>query len=412
MRKNNREFQTDISDLPVIIHDNNVRLFDKTVYDKYDIINTIIETNLTSNSFYIIDLGEIITKYKIWREALPMVRPYYAVKCNSNPVILKLLSILGTGFDCASKNEISLVTEYNKNKNNIIYANPCKDISQIQFARANDVDLLTFDCETELYKVKLFHPHAKMILRIKTDDSKSLCQFNCKFGVDMDEAIKLLELAKTLNIDVVGVSFHVGSGCYSADPYRRAIQDAKKIFIRARELDIVMNILDIGGGFPGYDNETISFSIIAETIRDELQKSFSDITNLEVIAEPGRYFVTTSHTLVVNVIGKKELHNNNNNNNNKRFIYYINSGVYSSFSAIHFDHQNPIILPFNERDGEYYESTVFGPTCDSIDLITPSCMLPELAIGDYCFVENFGAYTIASSFNGLGDVTYVYILKY
>lgn len=411
MQKNKKEFQTDISELPVIIHDNNVRLFDKTAYDKYDIINTIIEMNLTSNAFYIIDLGEIINKYKVWRRELSMVKPYYAIKCNPNPVILKLLSVLGAGFDCASKNEISLVADYNKNKNNIIYANPCKDISQIQFARANDVDLMTFDCETELYKVKLFHPYAKMILRIKTDDSKSMCRFNCKFGVDLEEAVKLLMLAKTLKINVTGVSFHVGSGCSSPEPYRKAIQDARKIFAKASELDITMTILDIGGGFPGWDTDTISFPAIAEVIRDELQKSFSDIPNLEVIAEPGRYFVATSHTLVINVIGKKEV----KDGEKKTFVYYMSNGIYNAFSCIVFDYQKPVILPFNERDGECYDSIVFGPTCDSLDLISSSgCRLPELAIGEYCYVENFGSYTTSSStaFNGLGDTTSVYILKY
>jgi ornithine decarboxylase len=70
-------------------------------------------------------------------------------------------------------------------------------------------------------------------------------------------------------------------------------------------------------------------------------------------------------------------------------------------------------LPFNERDGKQYKSRIFGPTCDSIDLISEDVMLPELAIGEWVYVENFGAYTIAASsgFNGFRTTMCKYILR-
>ena len=48
-------------------------------------------------------------------------------------------------------------------------------------------------------------------------------------------------------------------------------------------------------------------------------------------------------------------------------------------------------------------SSVWGPTCDSIDCVAPLCMLPEsLAVGDWLGFDNMGAYTVcaASTFNG------------
>lgn len=411
-----KEFNTDISELPVIINENNVKLFDGAKFDKYDIINTITETNQSNDAFFIINLGEVIQQYKQWKELLPNVLPFYAIKSNPNPVIIKLLSCLGTGFDCASKNEIALVKEVCKENTKIIYANPCKENSQIQYARANDVDLLTFDDENELYKIKLFHPYSQLILRIKTDDSKSICRFNCKFGVDVDQVESLLNVAKTLRLNVVGVSFHVGSGCYSLEPFKSSIETSRKVFDIASKCGFQFNLLDIGGGFLGMDDieKGIKFENVANVIRESLENFFPNeqFPELQIIAEPGRYFVTKSHTLVVNVIGKKELIHKETKE--KQFIYYLNDGVYGSFNCIYFDHNKPKILPFNERDGKCYDSIVFGPTCDSMDLISDSVQLPELAIGEWCFVENFGAYTTAAAttFNGFKRSNVIYVLTY
>jgi len=136
---------------------------------------------------------------------------------------------------------------------------------------------------------------------------------------------------------------------------------------------------------------------------------------IQFIAEPGRFFVEKSHTLVLNVIGKKrETITNDANEIEDIIIYYLNDGVYGSFNCIYFDHKTPIVLPFNERnENKMYKSKIFGPTCDSIDLISKEIMLPELAIGEWVYVENFGAYTTAasSSFNGFITTDYKYILR-
>jgi ornithine decarboxylase len=84
-------------------------------------------------------------------------------------------------------------------------------------------------------------------------------------------------------------------------------------------------------------------------------------------------------------------------------IYYLNDGIYNSFNCIYFDHQNPTIIPFTINNNCMYPSILFGPTCDSLDLIKENIILPELVIGDWLYVENFGAYTISASseFNGI-----------
>jgi ornithine decarboxylase len=428
---------------------NNVKFYGSD-YETYDIINDYLEDNQSDHAFFIIDLGEITKAYNKWTALLPNVKPHYAVKCNPNPVILEALATLGCNFDCASENEIKTIIEITADPSRIIFANPCKMSSQIRYARANDVDLMTFDCEEELYKIKLYHPYAKLILRLAVDDSKSLCKFNKKFGCRLEQVDEVLRIAKTLKLDIVGFSFHVGSGCSSAENFYEAIRDCRSATKTAQEIGFHINTIDIGGGFPGVDR-TIRFEDIAKRVRDGIHDFFGDMPDVQFIAEPGRYFAQKSHILVLNVIGKKILYetsapditcnasdksasplnptyeadasgpsyeadaldssDKSASPTGKRIIYYLNDGIYGSFNCIYFDHNVPTILPFNERDGGQYMSTIFGPTCDSIDLICENAMLPDLAIGEWVYVEDFGAYTAASSsaFNGFKTNSFKYI---
>ena len=387
--------------------------YDVTLYgstdDTYHIINDFLENNQSEHAFYIIDLGEITNAYSNWIQHLPTVQPYYAVKCNSNPVLLESLASLGANFDCASENEMRSIIEITKDPSRIIFANPVKMTSQIRYARSNDVDLMTFDCEEELYKIKLYHPYAKLILRLAVDDTKSRCQFNKKFGCRLHQVEGLLTIAKTLKLNVVGFSFHVGSGCSSTESFYEAIRDCKKATETASKMGITITTIDIGGGFPGVDQE-VGFADIAQRVNDGMHDFFSveiESGTIQFIAEPGRFFAQGSHTLVLNVIGKKY------NADDDTIVYYLNDGVYGSFGCIFFDHYKPVVLPYNERDGKLHKSRLFGPTCDSIDLIAEEIMLPELAIGEWVYVENFGAYTVASSsnFNGFKTNVFKYIYR-
>jgi ornithine decarboxylase len=380
--------------------------------DTYDIINDYLQENQSEEAFYLIDLGEITSAYAKWITMIPNVIPYYAVKCNPNPVLLETLSLLGAYFDCASETEMKTIIEITKDPSRIIFANPCKMTSQIRYARSNDVDLMTFDCEEELYKIKLYHPYAKLVLRLAVDDSKSKCKFNKKFGCKLNNVEELLTICKILKLDVIGFSFHVGSECGSSDIYYDALSTCKKAQEIAEAIGIIIELIDIGGGYPGID-KTITFEEIASKINEGINHFFEEAIidkTIRFIAEPGRYFAQKSHTLVLNVIGKKKTVNEKDE---KVIIYYLNDGIYGSFNCIYFDHNSPNILPFNERDGQLHKSIIFGPTCDSIDLITDNIMLPELAIGEWIYVENFGAYTVASSswFNGFKTTICKYIYR-
>jgi len=81
--------------------------------------------------------------------------------------------------------------------------------------------------------------------------------------------------------------------------------------------------------------------------------------------------------------------------------YYMDDGLYNSFSGKVFDHADyPIV---SERAGKVSRCVLAGPTCDSFDVISKEIALPELQIGDLLLVPSMGAYTnvSATEFNGL-----------
>jgi diaminopimelate decarboxylase len=293
---------------------------------------------------------------------------------------------------------------------------------------------MTFDNKYELVKIANRHPNAQLILRIEVDDTYSMCRFNKKFGIDLKSVPELLEFASSLrsnicpDMDIIGVSFHVGSGCKNVIAFETAIAKAREVFNIARQFGYNMNILDIGGGFPGIDINGLAreddsssreddpdigptFELFAEQINKSIDVHFRDMPeNFRIIAEPGRYFCSASHILVLNIVAKND---GKDENNERIFKYTVNDGVYGSMNCIKFDHAKPVIKPFNERDGKKYRCIVFGPTCDSMDTITEECMLPDLAIGECVYIENCGAYTSAASsqFNGFKRTPCEYIMR-
>uniref|UniRef100_A0A8C5P949 Orn/DAP/Arg decarboxylase 2 N-terminal domain-containing protein n=1 Tax=Leptobrachium leishanense TaxID=445787 RepID=A0A8C5P949_9ANUR len=372
-----------------------------------EIINEFSQTD-DRDAFFVADLGDVVKKHIRFLKALPRVKPFYAVKCNSSRGIVQILAEMGAGFDCASKAEIELVQGIGVNADHIIYANPCKQISQIKYAARNGVQMMTFDNEVELSKVSRNHPNAKMVLRVATDDSKSSGRLSVKFGAPLKACRRLLEMAKNLNVEVIGVSFHVGSGCRDPQAYAQSIADARLVFEMATEFGHSMTLLDIGGGFPGTEDAKIRFEEIADVINPALDRYFPQ--GVDIIAEPGRYYVASAFSLAVNIIAKKEVSSESTDSDdeegcpNKSIMYYVNDGVYGSFNCIFFDHAHPKPILHKKPSPEQplYKSSLWGPTCDGLDRIAEQLDLPELYVGDWLLFNNMGAYTVAASstFNG------------
>ncbi|EGN99331.1 hypothetical protein SERLA73DRAFT_90679 [Serpula lacrymans var. lacrymans S7.3] len=379
------------------------------------------ETDAES-AFFVADLSQVYRQHERWRQHLPGIEPHYAIKCNPDPYVLRLLAALGAGFDCASNGEISQVLDIGGiDPSRIIFANPCKATSFVRSAAKAGVDKMTFDNVDELYKIARVHPKAELIVRILADDSKSFLRLGTKFGASLDVVPGLLAKAKELNLNVIGVSFHVGSSCYDPSTYEDAIKRSREAFDMGKRAGYKFSLLDVGGGF-----EDAQFETAAIVLTEAIDRYFPDRGDIRVIAEPGRFYVSKAFSLAANIIARRapmaefqpECSNLDLECDQPSVMYYINDGVYGAFNCIMFDHQtvHPYVLSLN---GSFHIaaaealalSSVWGPTCDSLDCVCKRVELPSgLEVGDWLGFDNMGAYTMCASsqFNGFERSKVIY----
>lgn len=275
------------------------------------------------DAFFVADLGEISRQHSQFKTLLPRVEPFYAVKCNPDKRVIQKLAGLGANFDCASQAEIQMVLNIGVDPSRIIYANPCKQASHLKYAYEKGIRMMTFDNVDELLKIKQYAPSAQVVIRILTDDSKSICKLGAKFGVAQKAVPVLLETAAALEMNVIGVSFHVGSGCYDAQAYGDAVELASRVFDVARGYGFEFSLLDIGGGFPGRNASGIQFSKIAEVVRGALENFFPVSRKVRIIAEPGRYYASSAFTLVTNVTARRAVHLENDESVYMCNLFYL-----------------------------------------------------------------------------------------
>ncbi len=360
---------------------------------------------------FVVDHAAIRRNYAMFRAHLPRVQAYYAVKANPDPAIIETLFKAGASFDVASMPEFRLVYEHIRTLpakarqdwiwDKIIYAHPIKDSETLR-----DLDryraLVTYDNAEEIRKIRRHAPHSGLLLRLKVPNTGAMVELSSKFGAAPGEAVDLILEARRAGLGVEGISFHVGSQTTNFENYVQALNLAAGVFQEAVARGYTaMNVLDIGGGFPApYDAGVKPFRALARRINAELDRLFPP--SIEVLAEPGRFLVATAGTAVSKIIGRAV--------RDGKLCYYLDDGVYHTFSGILFDHCRYHPMAF--KKGASALCTVFGPTCDALDVVSMAETLPTtLELGDLLYTRNIGAYSIASStrFNGFPPARTVHV---
>ncbi|KAK9785259.1 hypothetical protein WJX73_007314 [Symbiochloris irregularis] len=388
-----------------------------------DIATEVIRRQGLEDTFYVFDLSVVSRLYNGWRQVMPSVTPFYAVKCNPDRGMLAMLAALGTGFDCASAAEIDLVLSLGVPAERIIYAHPCKPMSHIRHAAKVGASLTTFDNESELHKLVHAHPGTQLLLRIRADDKLAQHSMGNKYGAEIQETAHLLKAAKALNLAVVGVSFHVGSGASSATAWADAIALARGVFDTGLALGHHMKLLDIGGGFAGgkfLADGSLNLAPVAASVEAALAQHFPPSQGaVRVIAEPGRFFGEQPGALALAINGTRT---RETAEGTLRRDYFMSDGIYGSLNCILYDAakpqarglRNPLLPPPTpSAKADLCPSTLFGPTCDGADIVASDALLPQLRVGDFIFFAGLSAYSIAGAcnFNGFdvaGAKTYYY----
>ena len=359
---------------------------------------------------FIVDHDELRKNYRTFKRYLPRVQAYFAVKANSLPEIVQTLFKEGASFDVASMPEFNTVYENIKGMpakqrqdwiwDKIIYANPIKPEATLEQLDKYK-PLVTFDNVEEIHKIKKHAPHAGLALRLKVPNTGAMVELSSKFGASPGEAVDMILEADRVGLTVEGISFHVGSQTTNFENYVQALALTANIFKEAQDRGYKkMNLVDIGGGFPApYDATVKPFRDLAKVINTEIDRLFPK--DIQILAEPGRFMVATAGPAVSRVVGKAI--------RDGKPCYYINDGVYHTYSGVIFDHLHYPIKAF--KKGPTQLSAVFGPTCDALDVVSMAENLPALERGDLVYSENIGAYSAASStyFNGIPPAKIVHV---
>ncbi|XP_038123236.1 antizyme inhibitor 1a [Cyprinodon tularosa] len=378
-----------------------------------DVINNHIEqqTQSEKKAFFVADLGVILRQHRRWRTHMPQIRPYYAVRCNSSPAVIEVLAALGSGFTCSNKSELELVQSHGIPSEDIIYSGVCKQVSHLKYTSKNGIDLLVCDNEAELRKISRCHPNAKLLLQVSSEAWNPDDELGMTFGCSLKDCRHLLESAKELGVQVVGVRCHISSAC-DDQVYVHAISDARCIFDMGEEMGFRMNLLDIGGGFSGSETR---LEMINCAVMSMVDLYFPSSSGVSIIAEPGSFFVSTAFTLAVSIISKAvvardcqdQKQNEPSPNEEPEFQYYMCEGVYGSFSsklseagiAAPSVHKNPSV------DCPLFSSSLWGPSGDDLDQVVDHCLLPELNVGDWLLFAHAGAYTLGQPLFPSSDST-------
>src|SRR5262252_4199653 len=357
----------------------------------------------------VVDHKVLRENYAQFRKHLPRAQVYFAVKANSDPAIVKTFYDVGASFDVASVAEFMTVHACIKHLpakqrqdfiwDRIIYANPIKAVETLQKLDPYK-PLVTYDNHEEVLKIARHAPQSGLVLRLRVPNTGSMVELSSKFGALPGEAVDLIAFAHNNGLVVEGLSFHVGSQCTNPQNYVQAINLAAEIFAEAKSRGFELKLLDIGGGFPAHYDDTVpAFKVLARAVNRELDRLFPPPT--EILAEPGRFLVASAATAVAEVIGKAV--------RGGKLCYYVNDGVYQTFSGVIFDHCQYPLKAFTK--GPTLLCSVFGPTCDALDTISLAEQLPDMELGDYVYAPNIGAYSAASStsFNGFPPAQVIHV---
>ena len=355
-------------------------------YDPYELINK------HGSPLLILDCDVLRYQYRRLKKSLPQVDLFFAIKALPHETVVSVLHKESCHFDIASQGEIRLLEKNLVSATRTIHTHPIKRDIDIRATLRFGCTSFVVDNLSELEKFIRYKERVGLLLRLNFSNPKAAVNLSKKFGLPIEESPKLISKAVEAGIHIKGLSFHVGSQSKQPDSHVEAIKKCKEIIEHNREIhDVPISVLDIGGGFPiNYDGTDIDIEEFCQPISDVLSTL---PRNIRVIAEPGRFLAAPAMTCITSVIGKA--------NRGGVTWYYLDDGVYNSFSGQIFDHTTYPI--YSLKQGPINPSALAGPTCDSIDIIAESIQLPNLEIGDLLVAPMMGAYTSATAteFNSL-----------
>lgn len=335
----------------------------------------------------VLDCEAIRRQYHALKKALPSVTLHFALKPLPLAAVVRTLLEEGASFDLATSGEVDLVASQGVPSERTIHTHPIKRDCDIRDALAYGCSVFVVDNMNELEKFIAYKDQVEILVRLSFRNKEAFADLSKKFGCSAEAAIDIISYAQQLGIRIKGLSFHVGSQSPNPTKYVEAINACATLITQVSELGLpALSTLDIGGGFPvPYTADVLPIDVFCAPINTALAQLPE---TMQVIAEPGRFIVASSVTSVASVMGQSVREG--------KTWYYLDDGIYGSFSGLMFD-EAAYPIDSAKQAGERFDSVLAGPTCDSIDVIRESIMLPKLNNGDLIISHMMGAYTLATA---------------
>lgn len=348
--------------------------------------------------FFVMDVAAIERRLEALRVILPRVRPNYAVACNADPVLARVLSNnLDVNFEVSNSAELELASMYVE-PSRTVFCSQLLTRKSIKNAASVGCGTFVVENEKQLIDVMNASADAEIILAV------CLPYFSGEipYGCSVQELEEILDMAHLIGANVTGIFFELGVRA-TLDDYISAVHDARSILDTANDKflslrHVCLGNLSVPTGPDGSVNEEfIKFcGSLNQTITDLFESQISFSANI------GRFLVTNAFTLCTNVIGKREMDakfiTNDDFDDGIGFVYQTNDGVFGSFGCKQMD-INPLCKPLElEEDAEekhqLHFGTILGPTLDRTDVAQRLMKSRQLRIGEWLVWEQMGAFTI------------------
>ncbi|WP_375476027.1 type III PLP-dependent enzyme [uncultured Jatrophihabitans sp.] len=346
--------------------------------------------------FFTIKRSALHDGLRAFREAIPGVEVYFAVKANPEPVVLSTLAAAGACFEVASVYEMNVLDGLGITTAHMAYGTAVKPSAHIRDAHSAGIRVMSADSIAEVDKIADLAPNASVFIRVRVDDSRSTFAFGEKFGAEVADAYALASYVRSRGLQCRGLSFHVGSQSVRPSAWAAAIDLVRPIYDKFEAEGHPLPWLNIGGGFPcQYEGPAVP---TIEEIGAEITRALDELRPVRLLAEPGRFLAAPAATLTASVVGRSERGGSH--------WLFLDAGCYNGlFEAMSYQGrtQYPVASLDPASSNQTLLFNVAGPTGDSADVIARDVRLPaNIQEGGRLLFSKVGAYTMSLSvpFNG------------
>ncbi|PAV69922.1 hypothetical protein WR25_01381 isoform A [Diploscapter pachys] len=366
--------------------------------DIQQVARHVAQGQKSDSPFFVMDVAAVHSQVDLWHDCLPSVKLCYALRCNADPVLAKLLADQNIAFEVANSAELELAKSL-IHPQQIIFNCQLLTRKSMKMAGEANVGTIVIESAKQLEDAVQYAPYARIIIALCLGPRSTM-------GCDMATAEEILERASDLRANVTGVCFHLGAG-QDASAYYKALREVRLLFDTAlSRYRINLRSIGLGGGFQAaaaadieYANEDSQFHKLCYVINESLSELFpiSQFPQLNAFATPGRFLAAPAFSLCTAVTGKRALDakliSNDDFDEGIGYVYSTNDGLYGSFGCRLLDCQ-PQCKPLFEGSGQEHISTVLGPSLEAVDVAQSLVRVRQLRVGEWLLWPNMGAYSI------------------